>query len=72
MHVGMAAVFQNTGRQVSDRQIYLNELALADMADFDLHRHAHVDLAAVDLLGGLGQRQFDGVEISASNTTPRA
>ena len=33
MHVGMAAVFQNTGRQVSDRQIYLNELALADMAE---------------------------------------
>ena len=33
MHVGMAAVFQNTGRQVSDHQIYLNELALADMAE---------------------------------------
>jgi alkanesulfonate monooxygenase SsuD/methylene tetrahydromethanopterin reductase-like flavin-dependent oxidoreductase (luciferase family) len=33
MHVGMAAVFQNTGRQVSDRQVYLNELALADMAE---------------------------------------
>ena len=33
MHVGMAAVFQNTGRQLSDRQIYLNELALADMAE---------------------------------------
>src|SRR5437588_3120935 len=33
MHVGMAAVFQNTGRKVSDRQIYLNELALADMAE---------------------------------------
>src|SRR3954467_12590147 len=33
MHVGMATVFQNTGRAVSDRQIYLNELALADMAE---------------------------------------
>ena len=33
MHVGMAAVFQNTGRALSDRQIYLNELALADMAE---------------------------------------
>jgi len=33
MHVGMATVFQNTGRTVSDRQIYLNELALADMAE---------------------------------------
>src|SRR4029077_9662787 len=30
---GMAAVFQNTGRQVSDRQVYLNEMALADMAE---------------------------------------
>jgi alkanesulfonate monooxygenase SsuD/methylene tetrahydromethanopterin reductase-like flavin-dependent oxidoreductase (luciferase family) len=29
----MAAVFQNTGRALSDRQIYLNELALADMAE---------------------------------------
>ncbi|HZY55169.1 MAG TPA: LLM class flavin-dependent oxidoreductase, partial [Reyranella sp.] len=29
----MATVFQNTGRAVSDRQIYLNELALADMAE---------------------------------------
>src|SRR6476469_4102354 len=33
MHVGMATVFQNTGRAVSDRQIYLNELALADLAE---------------------------------------
>src|SRR6188474_3581795 len=33
MHVGMATVFQNTGRTLSDRQIYLNELALADMAE---------------------------------------
>jgi len=33
MHIGMATVFQNTGRRVSDRQIYLNELALADMAE---------------------------------------
>src|SRR5687768_1946508 len=33
MHVGMAAVFQNTGRTLSDHQIYLNELALADMAE---------------------------------------
>jgi alkanesulfonate monooxygenase SsuD/methylene tetrahydromethanopterin reductase-like flavin-dependent oxidoreductase (luciferase family) len=29
----MAAVFQNTGRALSDRQVYLNELALADMAE---------------------------------------
>ncbi|MBL0901146.1 MAG: LLM class flavin-dependent oxidoreductase, partial [Reyranella sp.] len=29
----MAAVFQNTGRALSDRQIYLNETALADMAE---------------------------------------
>jgi hypothetical protein len=33
VHTGMAAVFQNTGRAVTDRQIYLNELALADMAE---------------------------------------
>src|SRR2546430_4174069 len=33
MHVGMAAVFQNTGRALSDHQIYRNELALADMAE---------------------------------------
>ncbi|MBM3651021.1 MAG: LLM class flavin-dependent oxidoreductase [Alphaproteobacteria bacterium] len=33
MHVGMAVVFQNTDRALSDRQIYLNELALADMAE---------------------------------------
>src|SRR5258708_12018468 len=33
MHVEMAAVFQNTGRKISDRQVYLNELALADMAE---------------------------------------
>ena len=33
MHVGMAAVFQNTGRALSDHQIYLHELALADMAE---------------------------------------
>ena len=29
MHVGMAAVFQNTGRALNDHQICLNELALA-------------------------------------------
>src|SRR5437868_14776567 len=33
MHVGMATVFQNTGRAVSDRQIDLNERALAAMAE---------------------------------------
>ena len=33
MHVGMATVFQNTGRALSDHQIYLNELALADLAE---------------------------------------
>ena len=33
MHIGMAAVFQNTGRALTDHQIYLNELALADMAE---------------------------------------
>ncbi len=33
MHVGTAIIFQNTGRQITDRQVYLNELALADMAE---------------------------------------
>jgi len=33
MHVGMAAIFQNTGRQVTDRQVYRNELMLAEMAE---------------------------------------
>ena len=33
MHVGMATIFQNTGRQLTDREVYLNELALADMAE---------------------------------------
>jgi alkanesulfonate monooxygenase SsuD/methylene tetrahydromethanopterin reductase-like flavin-dependent oxidoreductase (luciferase family) len=29
----MATIFQNTGRQLTDREVYLNELALADMAE---------------------------------------
>ncbi|HUF90748.1 MAG TPA: LLM class flavin-dependent oxidoreductase [Candidatus Limnocylindria bacterium] len=33
MHVGMAAVFQNPGQARSDREVYLNELRLADLAE---------------------------------------
>src|SRR5690242_4240005 len=33
MHVGMAAVFQNPGKAQSDRDVYLNELRLADLAE---------------------------------------
>jgi alkanesulfonate monooxygenase SsuD/methylene tetrahydromethanopterin reductase-like flavin-dependent oxidoreductase (luciferase family) len=33
MHVGMSVVFQNTGKHLPDRQVYLNELALAEMAE---------------------------------------
>ncbi len=33
MHVGMAVVFQNTNKHLTDRQVYLNELALAEMAE---------------------------------------
>jgi alkanesulfonate monooxygenase SsuD/methylene tetrahydromethanopterin reductase-like flavin-dependent oxidoreductase (luciferase family) len=33
MHVGMAAVFQNPGRARSDREVYVNELRLADLAE---------------------------------------
>ncbi len=33
MHVGMAAVFQNPGQARSDRDVYLNELRLADLAE---------------------------------------
>ena len=33
MHVGMAAVFQNPGKARSDRDVYLNELRLAELAE---------------------------------------
>jgi alkanesulfonate monooxygenase SsuD/methylene tetrahydromethanopterin reductase-like flavin-dependent oxidoreductase (luciferase family) len=33
MHVGMAAVFQNPGKAQSDRDVYLNELRLAELAE---------------------------------------
>ena len=33
MHVGMAAVFQNPGKARSDRDVYVNELRLADLAE---------------------------------------
>ena len=33
MHVGMAAVFQNPGRAQSDRDVYVNELRLAELAE---------------------------------------
>jgi alkanesulfonate monooxygenase SsuD/methylene tetrahydromethanopterin reductase-like flavin-dependent oxidoreductase (luciferase family) len=33
MHVGMASVFQNPGRARSDREVYANELRLADLAE---------------------------------------
>ncbi len=33
MHVGLAAVFQNPGKQQTDRDVYLNELRLADLAE---------------------------------------
>src|SRR5438093_9883566 len=33
MHVGMAAVFQNPGKARSDREVYRNELRLADLAE---------------------------------------
>ena len=33
MHVGMAAIFQNPFDQISDRQVYQNELRLADQAE---------------------------------------
>src|SRR6188474_340246 len=33
MHVGMAAVFQNPGKARTDRDVYRNELRLADLAE---------------------------------------
>jgi alkanesulfonate monooxygenase SsuD/methylene tetrahydromethanopterin reductase-like flavin-dependent oxidoreductase (luciferase family) len=33
MHVGMATVFQNPGEQRSDREVYREELRLADLAE---------------------------------------
>ena len=33
MHVGMAAVFQNPGKGATDREVYRNELRLADLAE---------------------------------------
>ncbi len=33
MHVGMAAVFQNPGKARTDREVYVNELRLADLAE---------------------------------------
>jgi alkanesulfonate monooxygenase SsuD/methylene tetrahydromethanopterin reductase-like flavin-dependent oxidoreductase (luciferase family) len=33
MHVGMAAVFQNPGKAQTDREVYRNELRLADLAE---------------------------------------
>src|SRR2546426_7918966 len=33
MHVGMAAVFQNPGKARADREVYRNELRLADLAE---------------------------------------
>lgn len=33
MHVGMSVVFQNPDRQLSDREVYLNDLRLADLAE---------------------------------------
>lgn len=33
MHVGMSVVFQNTNKHLSDRQVYLDELRLADQAE---------------------------------------
>lgn len=33
MHVGLAAVFQNPGKQQTDRHVYINELRLADLAE---------------------------------------
>src|SRR5262245_40056689 len=33
MHVGMAAVFQNPGREHSDFEVYQQELRLADLAE---------------------------------------
>ena len=33
MHVGMAAVFQNPGQARTDREVYANELRLADLAE---------------------------------------
>jgi alkanesulfonate monooxygenase SsuD/methylene tetrahydromethanopterin reductase-like flavin-dependent oxidoreductase (luciferase family) len=33
MHVGLAAVFQNPGKSRTDREVYANELRLADLAE---------------------------------------
>lgn len=33
MHVGMAAIFQNTDKKWTDREVYANELRLAEMAE---------------------------------------
>jgi len=33
MHVGLAAVFQNPGRKRTDRDVYINELRLAELAE---------------------------------------
>ena len=33
MHVGMAAIFQNPGQKISDREVYREELRLAELAE---------------------------------------
>src|SRR5436190_9754572 len=33
MHVGMASIFQNPGRKISDRDVYREELRLAELAE---------------------------------------
>ena len=33
MHVGMAVIFQNPGQKISDREVYKQDLALADQAE---------------------------------------
>ena len=37
MHVGMAAVFQNPQKGRTDREVYRQELRLADLAEFSAH-----------------------------------
>ena len=33
MHTGMSVIFQNTHKQISDREVYLNDVALAELAE---------------------------------------
>src|SRR6267142_1702389 len=69
MHVGMASVFQNPGKHRTDREVYRNELRLAE--EISMLDNISDGRVILGLGRGAGKIEFDGFRLSMDESRPR-